>query len=315
MTDLLSTLYLFNTILNVLSTTCTMLFLLYRFTSFFSYIVGFVKFCGRLFNGVVYVKNKIVNYYYPYDYTSIQCSEEDLEEGRYNDDGIIYNTVENNTKKSFISRCKDNIYNFFFPKKKEYNTLPIYHTRASYIISDEEREDNTTIEQRILNQQINNLLDQDNIEISDSIPLLWLGDRITDENVNSNVNFNYNENSIDLNNHGTQYNDDPDVPTFSTLLKLNNHSHADNHINNYTNNHTNDTLGNNDYMYNPITTTQNYNDDNVSNNSSTTYTTSSELYTSFRPLSRVSNLMNESVQSLDLINKFKDLTLKNENFH
>jgi len=306
MSDLLNTLYLFNTILNVFSTTGTVLFLLYRFTSFFSYIVGFIKFCGRLFNGIVYVKNKIINYYYPYDYSSIQCSEEDLEEGHYNDDGIIYNTVENNTKKSFFSRCKTNIYNFFFPKKKEYNTLPIYHTRASYIVSDEEREDGTTIEQRIINDQISNLLDQEN-DISDSIPLLWLGDRITDEN-----------------SHGLQINlnDDPDVPSFSTLLQLHNHNNnitlsQDNYsnynpVNNQDNYSNYNPVNNQDNYsnYNPVNTTitiENY--DTVSNNSSNTYTTSSE------PNTPMYGRLNESVQSLDLINKFKSLSLKNENFH
>ncbi len=307
MTDLLNTLYLFNTILNVFSTTGTLLFLLYRFTSFFSYIVGFIKFCGRLFNGVVYVKNKIVNYYYPYDYSSIQCSEEDLEEGHYNDDGVIYNTVENNTKRSFFSRCKSGIYNFFFPKKKEYSTLPIYHTRASYIVSDEEREDNTTIEQRIIHDQISNLLDQEN-EISDSIPLLWLGDRITDEN-----------------SHGLQMNltDDPDVPSFSTLLQLHNNNH------NMTSININTSSQDNYSNYNPVNTTTenyNYNYDTVSDNSSSTYTaftdapTHTHMY--YRPTSRASNNgssnpghLNESVQSLDLINQFKGLTLENGNSH
>ena len=266
MSDLLNTLYLFNTILNVFSTTGTVLFLLYRFTSFFSYIVGFIKFCGRLFNGIVYVKNKIINYYYPYDYSSIQCSEEDLEEGHYNDDGIIYNTVENNTKKSFFSRCKTNIYNFFFPKKKEYNTLPIYHTRASYIVSDEEREDGTTIEQRIINDQISNLLDQEN-DISDSIPLLWLGDRITDEN-----------------SHGLQINlnDDPDVPSFSTLLQLHNHNN-------------NITLSQDDYSnYNPVNNQEDYsnynpvnNQDNYSNYNQVNTTITIENYDSVSNLSLI----------------------------
>ena len=48
-------LYLFNTIINVLWYLFTVLFVLYRYTKFFSYIYNFVKFCGKLVTGASYV--------------------------------------------------------------------------------------------------------------------------------------------------------------------------------------------------------------------------------------------------------------------
>lgn len=55
-------LYLFNTIVNTIWYIFTILFVLYRFTSFFSYIYNFVRFCGKLFVGVNYVYNEIKMY-------------------------------------------------------------------------------------------------------------------------------------------------------------------------------------------------------------------------------------------------------------
>lgn len=55
-------LYLFNTVANALWYVFTALFLLYRFTSFFSYVYNFVCFCGRLWDVVIWTKNHIRNY-------------------------------------------------------------------------------------------------------------------------------------------------------------------------------------------------------------------------------------------------------------
>ena len=50
-------LYLFNTIINTIWYIFTILFVLYRFTSLFSYIYNFSRFCGKLFTGVRYIYN------------------------------------------------------------------------------------------------------------------------------------------------------------------------------------------------------------------------------------------------------------------
>ena len=63
-------LYLFNTIINTIWYIFTVLFVLYRFTSFFNYIYNFVKFCSKLVSGVNYLFNKFTTYIkYPNNYT------------------------------------------------------------------------------------------------------------------------------------------------------------------------------------------------------------------------------------------------------
>lgn len=50
--------YLFQSILNIIWTLFSILFVLYRFTSFFSYIYNSLKFIGRI---IMYIKNKLTN--------------------------------------------------------------------------------------------------------------------------------------------------------------------------------------------------------------------------------------------------------------
>jgi hypothetical protein len=180
MSDWMSNLYLINTILNIISTTFTLLFLLYRFTSLFSYIIGFVKFCGKLFNGIVYLKNTAYDYYYNrtgHINEDIEHGLSDSNDDYYSSDGVIYRSMHSND--SFFSKCKRkiyNMYNYLYPKKSEYNIIPIYQTRSSYIIdNDNDNSDlnDHQIEQNIINQQINTLLDEENDDDSISaVPLL-----------------------------------------------------------------------------------------------------------------------------------------------
>ena len=52
-------LYLFNTIVNTIWYIFTILFVLYRFTSFFSYIYNFSRFCGKIFTGIHYIYTSV----------------------------------------------------------------------------------------------------------------------------------------------------------------------------------------------------------------------------------------------------------------
>lgn len=54
--------YLFSAIANVAWYCFTILFLLYKFTSFFSYVYNFILFSGRLFTGFKWVGNKIYGF-------------------------------------------------------------------------------------------------------------------------------------------------------------------------------------------------------------------------------------------------------------
>lgn len=51
--------YFLQTILNIIWTIFSILFVLYRFTTFFSYILNFIKFLGKITNGILYVKNQV----------------------------------------------------------------------------------------------------------------------------------------------------------------------------------------------------------------------------------------------------------------
>lgn len=57
-------LYIYNTIINTIWYIFTIVFVLYRFTSFFTYTYNFLLFCGKIWNGAVWTKNKISNYVY-----------------------------------------------------------------------------------------------------------------------------------------------------------------------------------------------------------------------------------------------------------
>lgn len=52
-------LYLFNTIINTIWYIFTILFLLYRFTSFFTYVYGFVQFCAKAFSWLSWAWDQI----------------------------------------------------------------------------------------------------------------------------------------------------------------------------------------------------------------------------------------------------------------
>lgn len=108
MVDLL----LLNTILNVIWYISTVLFLLYRFTSLFSYGYNFLKFCGKIWIGVCWVKDKTVSF--------------------IKRDELHIQPVNNKTiYQKFRNKCKK-VYNYFYPKKD--NLFPMYSSnRESYV--------------------------------------------------------------------------------------------------------------------------------------------------------------------------------------
>jgi hypothetical protein len=55
--------YLFNTVINSIWYVFTILFLLYKFTTFFSHAYNFLKFCGKLISSGKYVVNLCINYF------------------------------------------------------------------------------------------------------------------------------------------------------------------------------------------------------------------------------------------------------------
>jgi hypothetical protein len=93
-----------------------MLFLLYKFTSFFTYIYNFGKFLGKLTQGILYIKNR----------TSLFLKN------RRNE----YVNVETNQtthNKSILTRIKNKFVNYIWGNKNKTEVLPLYETRVSNI--------------------------------------------------------------------------------------------------------------------------------------------------------------------------------------
>ena len=70
--------FLIGTVINTIWTVLSMLFVLYRFTSFFSMIYNFIKFLGKMGKGIVYIKNKIQLYVMKRNGYSVFNNEHDL---------------------------------------------------------------------------------------------------------------------------------------------------------------------------------------------------------------------------------------------
>lgn len=100
--------YFFSTIANIFWQIFTVLFVLYRFTSFFSIIYNFLKFTSKIFKGFIYVKDQI----------SIYFTKQQVQ-------------LENRPKTFFQS-----IYSYLFPNSQStqdiQETLPLYETRISF---------------------------------------------------------------------------------------------------------------------------------------------------------------------------------------
>lgn len=105
--------YFVNSIINIIWYIFSILFVLYKFTSFFTYIYNFGKFLGKLTQNIFYVKDRVVEF----------------TEQRRNQ----YITRPSQVKsQSFFTRIKNNITNYFWQQQKEETELylPMY-TRIS----------------------------------------------------------------------------------------------------------------------------------------------------------------------------------------
>lgn len=107
--------YLFSAITNIIWYAFTILFLLYRFTTFFSWIWNFLIFMSNLVSCFKWLGNKMT-YIYQYYYKGYRPPF-DLEENPYE-------PLLDKNEKSMIMRVKDNIVGFLPPSwinKKEDN--------------------------------------------------------------------------------------------------------------------------------------------------------------------------------------------------
>lgn len=116
-------LYLFNTIVNTIWYIFTILFVLYRFTSFFSYIYNFVRFCGKLFNGIYFVYDQI-RIYIRKRRGYVYLSSDDIEAQNHD----ILLPDQNSKHKTLLQKCKD-----YFTQKYDYYYFKIFGRRRNFV--------------------------------------------------------------------------------------------------------------------------------------------------------------------------------------
>lgn len=125
--------YFFSTIINIIWYIFTILFVLYRFTTFFSWAWNFLIFLGNLISCFKWVGNKvhyIYNYYYNGYRPPFQNSIDEIDE-----ESNPYEPLLDKNEKSMIMKVKDNIVgllpNNWFKGKKEKGNHELYELYIS----------------------------------------------------------------------------------------------------------------------------------------------------------------------------------------
>ena len=180
-------LYLFNTVINTIWYIFTILFVLYKFTSFFSYIYNFIKFCGKLFTWIKYIYDQIVIYLQKkrgYKYTLLN----DLE------------SQTTQTRKTYFQQIKENIWMSYIKLKlylgfSHKQPLSSQHlgTPLTEIVSNSNIKNQSYYNSSEQNYFNSNLDDLD----ESSILYNYLNDEI-DNSVSDNFNVQHSEYSEDL---------------------------------------------------------------------------------------------------------------------
>lgn len=224
-------LYLFNTIINTVWYLFTILFVLYKFTSFFSYMYNFVKFCGKIFTWIKYLYDQITIYLQKkkgYRYTLLN----DLESQNTNPRKTYFQKIKDNIWKSYV---KFKLYLGFShiqrPQQSNYG-IPLTETvsnsnikNESYYNSSEKLHFNNTIDDLNESSLLFDYLNNENNDDGSEIPFnLENSINISDD---GNFNFNeYNDNMSNLSNYNSNiiasnknYNIDSHTSILNTFVK------------------------------------------------------------------------------------------------
>ena len=131
-------LYFVTSIINIIWYIFSILFVLYRFTSFFSYIYGFLKFSAKFLQGFVYIKDQILLFI-------------ERRRGQY---------VERSRPDSIFTRLKK-AFHYIFDYTNT-TVLPVYDVRCSYSELNEVTPTHQSIQDRTLfDQHIYSALTED----------------------------------------------------------------------------------------------------------------------------------------------------------
>lgn len=130
-------LYLLNIIINAIWYIFTIIFVLYRFTSFFNYIYNYIKFCSKLVGGINHIIYKCYTYIkYPnnHEYTDLES--------------------QINTQPTFFQKCKKYIKSWFYKSTSQQtpSSNNLYYTQQENIVNLKQKET------ELFNKNFNELL-------------------------------------------------------------------------------------------------------------------------------------------------------------
>ena len=112
--------YLFTAVVNSLWNLFAILFLLYRFTSFFTYTYNFLVFCGRFWKGMIWTKNTISDYVQQSrGYQRIHTEEDPESQELLYDNNITEVDTQNTNDGTFLQSLQDIFKNSTFDKSSE----------------------------------------------------------------------------------------------------------------------------------------------------------------------------------------------------
>ena len=116
-------LYLLSIIINSIWYLFTILFVLYRFTSFFSYIYNFARFCGKIFVGIKYVGEQVL-----YRFTNNPL---------YTDIEAQTSFIEQQQPETIYQMCKNKLQSYYYSifGKPNVNS-PYYRTRSRSVFTE-----------------------------------------------------------------------------------------------------------------------------------------------------------------------------------
>jgi hypothetical protein len=227
-------LYLFNTIINTIWYIFTILFVLYKFTSFFSYMFNFVKFCGKIFTWIKYLYDQIIIYLQKkkgYKYTLLN----DLESQTTQQNQTYFQKIKDNIWKQYI---KLKLYlGFSHIQRPSHinNGIPLTETISNSNIKNESYYNSSEID--YFNNNIDDLnessmlfdINNNNDNLNESSILFDINHNIDNSN-NSENTFNI-ENSINISNNFDFNLDDSNM--FQSINLSNDNSNTINSNKNY----------------------------------------------------------------------------------
>ena len=192
-------LYLFNTIVNTIWYIFTILFVLYRFTSFFSYIYNFSRFCGKIFTGIHYI------------YTSVTTKNV-----KYQNINIESQSTPKSTFQRFKETCKKKWRQLFGKESstvipKYENVFPLVetttlHNSSGYPPNSKSyQESNSILERQLFNQKMTELIDDDSCYYDPNYQSISLSDDKIKFSVPNRLSTSLNDNdNFDIDNETLQ---------------------------------------------------------------------------------------------------------------